>query len=282
MPPNQGFAHVLVVVCPLSKFLLCFPLKNKQTHLILYNFLNSIYQFVNIQFVISDNGPAFASADFLATLAALNIKKIRIASLKPTSNGLAESYVKKVKTALKKSLTTCEEYQWLDILPILVKHFNSTPRPDTKLSPLQILHGETSMMAEKSLTDRPTTKLYPLFENIKAQVETKQEETRKILEFIRSENHWKKVNDHEKINKNKHHPNFALGDICFVKDRAIIPGSTRPLKSRYSPDPWVILQLKPTTALVKRLADGYSTIYSYEDLKKYSRLDPSFSTLPPL
>ena len=112
-------------------------------------------------------------------------------------------------------------------------------------------------------------------------METKQEETRKILEFIRSENHWKKVNDHEKINKNKHHPNFALGDICFVKDRTIIPGSTRPLKSRYSPDPWVILQLKPTTALVKRLADGYSTIYSYEDLKKYSRLDPSFSTLPP-
>ena len=37
-----------------------------------------------------------------------------------------------------------------------------------------------------------------------------------------------------------------------------------------------------TTALLKRLVDGYSTIYSYEDLKKYSRLDPSFSTLPPL
>ena len=281
LPPNQGFAHVLVVVCPLSKFLLCFPLKNKQTHLILYNFLNSIYQFVNVQFVISDNGPAFASTDFLTTLTALNIKKIRIASLKPTSNGLAESYVKKVKTALKKTLTTCEEYQWLDVLPILVKHFNSTPRPDTKLSPLQILHGETSIMAEKGLTDRPTTKLYPLFENIRTQVETKQEETRKILEFIRSENHWKKINDHEKINKNKHPPNFALGDICFVKDRAIVPGSTRPLKSLYSPDPWVILQLKPTTALLKRLADGYSTIYSYEDLKKYSRLDPSFSTLPP-
>ena len=40
-------------------------------------------------------------------------------------------------------------------------------------------------MAEKGLTDRPTTKLYPLFENIKTQVETKQDETRKILEFIR-------------------------------------------------------------------------------------------------
>ena len=281
LPPNKSYAHVLVAVCPLSKFVICYPLKTKKTNMILYNLLNSLYQFFNLQFIISDNGPAFASTEFLATLAALNIKKIRIASLKPTSNGLAESYVKKVKIALKKTLSTCEEYQWLDVLPILVKHFNSTPRPDTKLSPLQILHGETSIMAEKSLTDRPTTKLYPLFENIRTQVETKQEETKKILEYIRSEHHWKKVNEHEKINKNKQTPNFSVGDIIFIKDKTIVPGSTRPLKSLYSPDPFVILELKPTSALVKRLADGYSTVYGYQDLKKYSRLDPSFSTLPP-
>ena len=214
--------------------------------MILYNILHNLYQFTNIQYVISDNGPAFASTEFIATLAALNIKKIRIASLKPTSNGLAESYVKKVKTALKKSLTTCEEYQWLDILPLLVKHFNSTPRPDTNLSPLQILHGETSIMAEKALTNRPPTKLYPLYENIRTQVEAKQEETKKILDFIRAENHWKKVHDHKKLNKNKHHPDFNVGYFCFAKDRSIVPGSTRPLKSLYHPDPWVILELKPT------------------------------------
>ena len=280
LPPNKQFAHILVLVCPLSKFLLCYPLKSKQTPMILYNILHNLYQFTNIQYVISDNGPAFASTEFIATLAALNIKKIRIASLKPTSNGLAESYVKKVKTALKKSLTTCEEYQWLDILPLLVKHFNSTPRPDTNLSPLQILHGETSIMAEKALTNRPPTKLYPLYENIRTQVEAKQEETKKILDFIRAENHWKKVHDHKKLNKNKHHPDFNVGDFCFAKDRSIIPGSTRPLKSLYHPDPWVILELKPTSALVKRLVDGYPTVYGYQDLKKYSRLDPSFSTLP--
>jgi hypothetical protein len=41
-------------------------------------------------------------------------------------------------------------------------------------------------MAEKALTDRPPHKIYPLLENIKAQVEAKQEETLKILEIIRN------------------------------------------------------------------------------------------------
>ena len=38
--------------------------------------------------------------------------------------------------------------------------------------------------------------------------------------------------------------------------------------------------MRPTTAVVRRLADDLVTVYSLEDLKKYSRLDPQFQTLP--
>ena len=38
--------------------------------------------------------------------------------------------------------------------------------------------------------------------------------------------------------------------------------------------------MRPTTAVVRRLADDFVTVYSLEDLKKYSRLDPQFQTLP--
>ena len=33
-------------------------------------------------------------------------------------------------------------------------------------------------------------------------------------------------------------------------------------------------------AVVRRLADQFTTVYGFSDLKKYSRLDPTFSTLP--
>ena len=38
--------------------------------------------------------------------------------------------------------------------------------------------------------------------------------------------------------------------------------------------------MRPTTAVVRRLADDLVTVYSLEDLKKYSRLDPQFQPLP--
>ena len=280
LPMNRKYSHILLVVCPLSKFLLCYPLKDKTPNMVMYNFVHNLYQFVNVQYILTDNGPVFNNKDFLTLVTALNIKKVKLAALHSISNGFAENFVKKLKYALKKTLTTSEEYQWLDILPLLVKHFNSTPNPLTNLSPLQILHGENSLLAEKFISDRPPNKLYPFLENIKSQIEAKQAENKKIMEFIRNELHIQKIHTTEKLNRTRLTPDFQVGQYCFVKDNKIIVGSTRPLKSLYSHDPWVILKTLPTTAVVRRLADGYSTIYGYGDLKKYSRLDPTFSNLP--
>ena len=40
------------------------------------------------------------------------------------------------------------------------------------------------------------------------------------------------------------------------------------------------MDIKPTSALIRRLSDSFTTVYSYNDIKKYSPLDPTFSTLP--
>jgi len=266
LPMNRKYSHILLVVCPLSKFLLCYPLKDKTPNMVMYNFVHNLYQFVNVQYILTDNGPVFNNKEFLTLVTALNIKKIKLAALHSISNGFAEIFVKKLKYALKKTLTTSEEYQWLDILPLLVKHFNSTPNPLTNLSPLQILHGENSLLAEKFISDRPPNKLYPFLENIKSQIEAKQAENKQIMEFIRNELHIQKIHTNEKLNRTRLTPDFQVGQYCFVKDNKIIVGSTRPLKSLYSHDPWVILKTLPTTAVVRRLADGYSTIYGYGDL----------------
>jgi hypothetical protein len=103
LPPNKTYEHILVIACPLSKFLLCYPLKNKTSPMAVYHIIYNLYQFTNLQYIITDNGPIFNSKEFLTPLATLNIKKIRIASLNPASNGFCEAYVKKVKYCLKKN-----------------------------------------------------------------------------------------------------------------------------------------------------------------------------------
>ena len=280
LPANRRYEHILLVVCPLTKFLMCYPLRDKTSTMIIFHLIHNIYQFANIQYIISDNGPCFSSKEFLTVITALNIKKIRLSALHPQSNGLAEAHIKKVKTILKKTCTTTPEYQWLDALPLLIKQFNTTKNAITNLSPLQIIHGEDSINAEKYITSAPPNKIYPLIENIKSQVERKYEQNKQILEFVKNEIHMHKVQNTQKLNVKRHTPEFEVGDYIFVKDRAIVQGTTRPLKSLYDDTPWTILRTNPTSALIRRLGDGLVTLYSYDDLKKYNPLDPTFSHLP--
>jgi hypothetical protein len=86
---------------------------------------------------------------------------------------------------------------------------------------------------------------------------------------------------HEKVNKNRIDKHFKPNDIVFVLDRYVLVGNSCPLKTKYYPSPYVVLKPYFTTCLVKRLADGFISLYSMDDLKKYQGTDPIFSTLPP-
>jgi hypothetical protein len=85
---------------------------------------------------------------------------------------------------------------------------------------------------------------------------------------------------HEKLNKNRVQANFVVGDFVFVLDRTIVPGSTRPLKTKLNPSPYIVLRPLWTSCLVKRIADGYTGLYGNGDLKKFRGGNPLFKNLP--
>jgi hypothetical protein len=85
---------------------------------------------------------------------------------------------------------------------------------------------------------------------------------------------------HDYVNKNRINKDYKKDDIVFVLDRYNIQGNTRPLKTLYHPSPWVVIKPYFTTVLVRRLADGFTTLYSVDDIKKYDKIDPIFATLP--
>ena len=50
--------------------------------------------------------------------------------------------------------------------------------------------------------------------------------------------------------------------------------------TKLQPSPYIVVRPLWTTTLVKRLADGFTTLYSNNDLKKYNGGSPLFSDLP--
>jgi hypothetical protein len=89
-----------------------------------------------------------------------------------------------------------------------------------------------------------------------------------------------RLKGNELLNKNKVTKEFKKFDYVFVLDRLQIPGSGRPLKTKFYPSPYVVLSAKFTSSLVMRLSDGFQTVYSNNDLKIFSHTSPLFRTLP--
>jgi hypothetical protein len=90
-----------------------------------------------------------------------------------------------------------------------------------------------------------------------------------------------KVTTNDKINKSRVTKEFKKYDYVFVLDRTQIPGASRPLKTRYHPTPYIVIKPFYVTTLVKRLSDGFTSLYSNDDIKKYEATSPLFSTIPP-
>jgi len=143
-----------------------------------------------------------------------------------------------------------------------------------------MLHGLNSIHNHSDLTKPLPSKLYPLLENHKSYVEQKFKEKEIILKFVKESLYDQKVATQEKFDKNKLSHEFQKGDYVFLKDTKITLGAPRPLRSYYSSDPYVVLQVKHTTLLLQRLADGFQSIYSMNLVKKYSPLSADFSDLP--
>ena len=89
--------------------------------------------------VVSDNGTAFASAEFRAFLKRNGIKQITSAPYHPSTNGLAERAVQTLKNALRKANSK-------DITANLARflfHYRTTPHSTTGLTPAEMLMGRT-------------------------------------------------------------------------------------------------------------------------------------------
>jgi len=166
-------------------------------------------------------------------------------------------------------------------LPFLVsKALNNSVSPKTGFRPAEMVLGAEA--AGASFLDLTTlapphfsVKSHKLYiEQLSAEFKLMTEVATKRLVELR-------LQQNERVNKNRIEKLFKPNDIVFVLDRTYIEGNPRVLRTTLNPSPYVVLRPLFKTSLVMRIADRYTTLYNNDDLKLFQGNSPLFQTLPP-
>jgi hypothetical protein len=275
----NGFSHLLITQCTLSDFVIIIPLKSKTASEVTRAVLNSLFQQFNIRRIHTDNGPCFRSSAWLETMAALNIQIIGSSALHPSGRGQVERLVGIIKIMLKRMLAIKADLNW-EYLPYLcAKILNNTISPKTNFRPQEMVFGNQNSKTSNFDTEQ-LTHIHPLVQNNRQHIEKLNKDINQMTQIASERLTQLRLITNEKVNKNRISKTFKINDYVFVLDRYSMPGNTRPLKTRFHPSPYVVIRPLFTTTLVKRLGDGFTALYSNDDLKKYEGRSPLFANIP--
>lgn len=134
---NKKTRYLLSVNDVLSKFVWIVPLRNKSQKEVTKTFATALKQSGQIPLTIqSDDGQGFKNATFRALL---KKHQIHLFSTKgDTKAAVVERFNRTFKQRLYRYLTAANSLHYLDVLPSLVKGYNSTTHRSIKMSPKDV------------------------------------------------------------------------------------------------------------------------------------------------
>ena len=196
----------------------------------------------------------------------------------PSARGYAEAAVKQVKLCLKCFLVVFPKYSWELIISHVAYVLNSAISPRTGFSPFKMVFGQHINFTnlEAGFISKP----HYMVRNSKTYLEENSKELSELAVKAKSIIETNRISTIDKLNKTRISSDLKPYDYVFVKDRSEVQGAPRPLKTKLSESVYIVLKKLYTTAVIKRLGDGMSFIYSLNDLKKYRGGSPLFQNLP--
>lgn len=281
---EESYNHVLLIKCPMTEFMICYPLKAKTSNAILLWFFHGFCQSHGLPLkVITDNSQVFRSKVFLSFLGALSIEVCQTARFSSHSRGSIESYVKIVRSSLKKMIHILQEsnYNWRYLNVLASLQHNSTVSRTTGYSPSVLVSG---YLHDESLTmNNPLLpKLHPKIRHASEFVSHMQHELKdmrlKAQDTI-NETHMatKRYYDRGAVKAN-----LKEGDIVFLRDKSIVEGDAKPLRPYYQSSAFMVLKNYEHTCQIARLSDNFTVIACVNDLKKFHKtIGHLFPDLPP-
>ena len=276
----SGDNHILAVKDPISNFALLLPLRSKTSEEFIRVFNASIYPLFHPLAIFCDNGTIFTAQTSLETLAIMGTKTIYSTAYSGYSHGGIEVYVGYFKKIMKKILTIQPNLNWTAI-PALISHIHNVSKNiKTNYSPAEVLFGTKNHLSKSYLDTTDLPDIHPLIKNQTNTIQSKHTKMQNILTQVTFNNIEERDKRLEYANKNKILKDFSLGDISFIRDRSIPLGSTKPLRTYFLKDPFIIIQVKPATLVLRRISDNYVFSRTKNDVKRYVKFAEEFKDLP--
>jgi hypothetical protein len=156
---------------------------------------------------------------------------------------------------------------------------NTTISPRTGFKPC-VMVGGTEQSGLTFMDLQGIAPLHFMIKNDRMHVEELHKDLQKSLKIARERLIEIQNMRNFQLNKNKIHKDINVNDYVFVLDRAKVPGASRPLKTKLQCTPYIVISVRHTNSVVRRLSDGFISLYNHNDLKKYSGGNPLFKDLP--
>ena len=118
-PPSKlGHKYALTVICMLTVYVFCIPLKMKQASEVLQAYIDNVYaKFGGSLKILSDNGTEFKNQLFKKVAKELGVKhKVYTAPYRPSSNGRIVGFHNFLKACISKHVSP--HLDWTNVIPL--------------------------------------------------------------------------------------------------------------------------------------------------------------------
>ena len=150
-PSAKGHKYALTVICMLTGYTFCIPLKTKTAAEVVKAYVDNIYsKFGGSIKMLSDNGTEFKNELFTQVAQELGVEyKIYTPPYHPQSNGRIEGFHNFLKACLSKHVSS--KLEWDDVVPLACAAYNFMPNEHSKESPFFLMFGREALLPLNTL-----------------------------------------------------------------------------------------------------------------------------------
>ena len=153
-PTSKKNKYALTVICMLTGYVFCVPLKTKTAEEVIQAYIDHVYaRFGGSLKILSDNGTEFKNKLFEQVVKELAVEyKLYTLPYHPASNGHIEGFHAFLKVCIPKHVAP--QLEWDALIPLACAAYNFIPNEHSKESPFFLMFGRDPLLPLNTLLER--------------------------------------------------------------------------------------------------------------------------------
>ena len=152
-PTSKKHKYALTVICMLTGYVFCVPLKTKTAEEVIQAYIDHVYaRFGGSLKILSDNGTEFKNKLFEQVAKELGVEyKLYTPPYHPASNGHIEAFHAFLKASIAKHVAP--QLEWDALIPLACAAYNFIPNEHSKESPFFLMFGRDPVLPLNTLLE---------------------------------------------------------------------------------------------------------------------------------